>query len=241
MIYKFFIQDLVYRLFYVILSFIITSFVIFFKKSNLLYIVTISIDSYRFIILSPFELFNTDVIFSFYFGFFVSLVVFLIQAYCFFIPALYLHEQRLVRFLLLCFLSLYFFAGISCFAYFLPKLWCFFIQFSIATSFFSIDFIFNYSFFIRFIILLHFGMVFMFSFFPVLLSILFGFTSFRSSFVFYNRRYFYVMFSICGGILSPPDLLTQVIIFVVLSMFFEAVLLLICFFKNFKVLFNAFS
>lgn len=188
----------------------------------------------KLIYTSPAEAFMTYLKVSFYAAIFFSLPIFLAEIYLFLSPALYKNEKK--NLLLVFFFAPFLFlcGAIFCYYFILPLTLEFFASFEIPTSTGSADFAIQLetklSEYLNFVtnLLLGFGIAFQL---PILLLFLIKVGCLSSNDLRRKRRYWIVIIFILSAILTPPDVMSQMSLAVLLILLFEIVILIS---KNFN-------
>lgn len=189
----------------------------------------------KLIYTSPAEAFMTYLKVSFYSAIFFSFPIFLAEIYLFLSPALYKNEKKNI--LLIFFFSpfLFLFGAIFAYYFILPLTLKFFssfeIQASAASSTLAIQLETKLSEYLNFVtnLLLGFGIAFQL---PILLLFLIKVGCLSSNDLRQKRRYWIVIIFILSAILTPPDVMSQLSLAILLITLFEIVILIT---KNFNI------
>lgn len=163
------------------------------------------------------EVFLTYVQLSLISGFVLALPVVLYQFWAFIAPGLYVHERKV--FFPLIFISAFLFIGGMLFAYFIvfPNAFRFFVSFSGGdiTAMPKVD---SYlSLIVKFS--LAFGLAFQI---PILIVVLVRVGVLQVAALRRGRRYAFLICAIASAVLSPPDVLSMVMLLIPMYMLFEA-------------------
>ena len=183
----------------------------------------------KLIYTSPTEAFTTYLKLSFYSSLFFSFPVFFAELYLFLSPALYKNEKKNI--LLTIFFSsfLFLFGAIFCYFFVLPMALKFFSSFenlsSVDDSTLPILFETKISDYLNFTINLLFGFGIAFLS-PILLLFLIKGGYVKVKDLRSKRRYWIVIIFILSAILTPPDILSQISLAILLIILFEIVILL---------------
>lgn len=183
----------------------------------------------KLIYTSPTEAFTTYLKLSFYSSLFFSFPVFFAELYLFLSPALYKNEKKNI--LLTIFFSsfLFLFGAIFCYFFILPMALKFFASFenlsSIQDSTLPILLETKISDYLNFTINLLFGFGIAFLS-PILLLFLIKGGYVKVKDLRSKRRYWIVIIFILSAILTPPDILSQISLAILLIILFEIVILL---------------
>lgn len=225
-------HELKLKLYYVIFSFFstfITSYLFISQLINLLsipFLKFVRLEESDFIFTNIFEVFNTYMLLSFYVSLFLNIPIFWYFFFSFIKPGLFTYEKLFLNYFsktTIKFLFLSFF-----FSYYLifPCILSFLLTLDIIVS---IDYIvlkmqtrlYDYIVFICRFFFLYCFVVFQI---PTLLSIFVYFQQPKPSF-FYNKRRFWIIFSLIFGCLfSSPDLLSLFLISLPLLFFYESII-----------------
>ena len=173
------------------------------------------------IFLAPTEAFFTQIKVSLFCGFFLSLPVILFQIWKFIYPALKKEEKKYINILLP--LSFIFFIGGGAFA--LLVIIPFGVNFFINISINNLQPRFSLSNYISFIlgVILPFALVFQL---PLVITILTKLKLISSGILIRNRTYILVFIFIFAAILTPPDIISQIMMALPLILLYEGSILL---------------
>jgi sec-independent protein translocase protein TatC len=173
------------------------------------------------------EVFLTYVQLSLISGFILALPVILYQFWAFVAPGLYAHERRI--FFPILFTSLALFAGGIAFAYFVvfPNAFRFFASFS-GNDITAMPKVSNYlALIVKFS--LAFGLAFQI---PILVVVLVRIGILQLDTLRRGRRYAFLVCAIASAILSPPDVLSMVLLMIPMYLLFEMGLLFSAYFER---------
>lgn len=183
----------------------------------------------KLIYTSPAEAFTTYLKLSFYCAIFFSIPVFFAEFYLFLSPALYKNEKKNVLFLIFFSSFLFLFGAIFCYYFILPLALKFFTSYenSRALTDNNIPILLEtkISEYLNFTINLLFGFGIAFLS-PILLLFLIKGGYVTSKDLRSKRRYWIVIIFILSAILTPPDVLSQLSLAILLIIIFEIVILL---------------
>jgi len=191
----------------------------------------------KLIYTSPAEAFMTYLKVSFYAAIFFSIPIFLAEIYLFLSPALYKNEKK--NLLAVFFFSPFLFlcGAIFCYYFILPLTLEFFASFEITgsadTSTLAIQLETKLSEYLNFVtnLLLGFGIAFQL---PILLLLLIKLGCLSVDDLRRKRRYWIVIIFILSAILTPPDVMSQLSLAILLIILFEIVILISKNFNNKK-------
>ena len=183
----------------------------------------------KLIYTSPTEAFMTYLKLSFYSSLFFSFPIFFAEIYLFLSPALYKNEKKNILFTIFFSSFLFLFGAIFCYFFILPMALKFFSSFenisSINDSTLPILLETKISDYLNFTINLLFGFGIAFLS-PILLLFLIKGGYVKVKDLRSKRRYWIVIIFILSAILTPPDILSQISLAILLIILFEIVILL---------------
>ena len=183
----------------------------------------------KLIYTSPTEAFMTYLKLSFYSSLFFSFPIFFAEIYLFLSPALYKNEKKNILFTLFFSSFLFLFGAIFCYFFILPMALKFFSSFEnlspINDSALPILLETKISDYLNFTINLLFGFGIAFLS-PILLLFLIKGGYVKVKDLRSKRRYWIVIIFILSAILTPPDILSQISLAILLIILFEIVILL---------------
>ena len=242
----FYINELVFRCFYIVSSFVITLIIGYFNKSVLVFSFTQSIltlDSEtllkvdHFIYTHPLELLTVQISLIFYFSIFLSIPYFLWQLIDFLKSGLTEREYKKICKIKSIFLIILYSSNLVCFIYLFPNIWFFFETFNSTltlqvSNFFLELRIYEYFCFIKdFIYLVNLSFSFL-----IILFFLFLYYGFKS--LIHWKKLFILLNMMFATLLSPPDVYSQLIIFCFLTFILEGLILFfIVMYKLYKYIF----
>ena len=182
----------------------------------------------KIIYTSPAEAFITYLKLSLYCAIFFSFPIFITQIYLFLSPALYKNEKKNIFFIFIFSPFLFFLGAIFSYYFILPQALKFLLSFEyqgLQGDNFSIQLETKISEYLNFVLnlILGFGIAFQL---PILLLFLirYGFLSIYD--LRKKRKYWIVIIFILSAILTPPDVLSQISLAILLILFFEIVILI---------------
>lgn len=224
--------ELKLRFYYILCTFITTFITCYFLCDNILYILTNSIFKYmksqRFIYTNLIEIFSINLKISFIFSFIFLIFVLVVHLYLYFFNALYIFEQQLFKKLLvynfiiiICILFIFYY-------YIVPYAWTFFLYYE-NNLLFPLHFEAKLTSYLNFLL-------------SVLLNIFIIFQSiflFISFFIINNkinlnflrkRKFIYTIFLLLGTLLTPPDVISQMLFLIIFIIFYEIFLFIIIYY-----------
>ena len=232
----FYIRELYLKFLLLLWSFSCVFIVLYFNKFNLIWLTTSPLLYYLkntsffgvFIYTHPIELFNVIINLTLYFTIIILFPYFLWLIMDFFKSGFYLYEYLLVKQQTMCILFVVLFFNFIEFIYFLPSIWIFFESFTdnkiedikilmeikIQDFFY---FIFDYILTLNFL-----NLIICFYLYFIIYSI----TSLLK-----NKKLMLTLNILFATIISPPEFIFQLILFLILLIFSESLILLFLFFK----------
>ena len=242
MLFIYYLNEIKYRIFYCFFSFLINSFVWFFFIKELLFIIVkplVSINrnnnfSY-FIFTDMLDIFLTYIKIILVLGFVTVFPLILIQLWFFLVAGLYNYEKM---FLLKFLIFFFFFLGVIYFflyTFLIPLIWLFFINLELTNdnSLFGIYYEAHISDYVTFLFDI-FYIFFCLIQIPVFIIFLLYFNVVEVYFFMVYRKYLIIIFFILGGILSPPDVFSQIIISFFILFIYEIIIFLSLLVLNYK-------
>jgi sec-independent protein translocase protein TatC len=166
------------------------------------------------------EVFLTYIKISFFFGFLISFPFICYQIYAFISPGLLKNEKKIVATSLLMAPILFYIGAIFMFYLVIPKAWSFFIGFEIRDAAVPLLLEAKISEYISLVIqlIIAFGLAFEM---PVIILILTSIGIFSSNLLINNKRYAIVLIFIFAGIVTPPDILSQIALAIPMILLYE--------------------
>jgi sec-independent protein translocase protein TatC len=166
------------------------------------------------------EVFISYIKISFFFGFLVSLPFMAYQIYAFISPGLLKKERKIVKIALIFAPILFYIGAIFMFYLVIPKAWSFFISFEIRDTSVPLILEAKISEYISLVmqLVIAFGLAFEI---PVVILILTAIGIFSSNLLINNKRYAIVLIFIFAGIVTPPDVLSQIALAIPMILLYE--------------------
>ena len=228
-------KELKLRTCYLVFSFLITFFVCYYYSFEILYLFVKPFLNYEknFIFTDLTEAFYTTVQLNFIVSIYVLIPFTIYHIWCFFIPSSFLKERKKYNFF---FSAIVFLLGISLtFIYFLvlPELYKFLLYFEVNTNFMSIQLEARIQSYIQLVCKIFFLCSIVFQM-PLLFFIAFQCKLLTSDFLIKNRLQIVFANLLLAAFLSPPDLLTQIVVAICLQLTFEILLLTLFIYKKLK-------
>ena len=185
---------------------------IFTEISNAFFSYTHLIIIFSILLTLPFVLFN--------FFFFLS-------------PSLYKYEYILIIYIFICSFALFVFSLIFINKIFLPIILNFFFKFELVEYPFQIFFEGRIDTYLIFFIQIFYLFVTIFQL-PLIMILLFVLKIINLEILFNYRKLFYFAFIIVAAIVTPPDLLSQILLIIPFFLFFELTIFLLILFNNYS-------
>lgn len=241
MLFMYYLNELKYRLLYILLGFIFNFIVllVLVPQETLLFvtikplIIALASDNPPYFIFTA----MTDTLLAVLRIVFVSSVVsvipiILVQILFFVTPALFKYERDFCFTVFGIFICIFLTTNSFLYSDIIPSIWSFFMNFELRTGLFHIYYEANIKEYVDFM----FGIFMVFNglyVFPLLMVIFIYFNVIPLSFFFYARKVCYIFILVWGGIFSPPDILSQSILVCPMLMAYEIILIIALFLYNY--------
>lgn len=230
-----------YNIFLTIICFFICTFITcYIFKNQLIYILIkplfLVTESNYLIITELIEIFKIQLLLIFFISFVLSLWYSIIAFWFFLAPGLY-KEENLKIFIYLIFLILSFiWNNYFIFSYIIPYIWKFFILFQNIPY----DYLYNFYFEPKFstYLLSMINIIFWINLliqYPILILSLLIFKILTINWLIKNRRFIYFQICVLSALLTPPDIISQLIISLLFIVIIEVFLIIFIVKKQFKI------
>lgn len=222
--------EIKYRFIYIILSFLITSIFCYILKEQLLYLLIkyllYNMSSHRFIFTKLTQILITYIKFSLIFAFFYNLPFLLMHCFYFLNSALYKHEW--IYWFKILFISIFFYFLSIFLNYFFifPKILDLFLNFEKNNYYFPLHFEAKIDDFISTAFLWFFNLVICFQI-PIIIHVFLYYKWINIKNILINKKYFYLFFIFISAFLAPPEIITQLTLFLFFSFIYEILLFIL--------------
>ena len=234
MLFILFFNELKYRGIYCIYFFTLNFFLFLFFSKEILFLLvkplllvnSESINFTYFIFTDMADIFFLYIEISFIISIFLTIPKILIQVYIFLIQGLYKYEKNIIIFITVFTISLSFCLTFFLYLYIIPFIWVFFINFELTSneSLFGVYYEPKIKDYITFYIMINKSIILALLFLPNLVFLL---VLLKSDFIyvfFKYRKLVILLIFIIGGIFSPPDIFSQLVIAFFLLILYELIL-----------------
>ena len=246
MLFIHYLKEVKYRLIYCIISFFLSFLILFIFAKELLFIIVNPLlkinkenDFYYFIFTDMADVLLIYIKIAFVLSIISIIPLILFQIWFFLVQGLYNYEKNFLLFLLL--FSLIFFISIFLFLYIylIPFIWSFFINFELTmnNSLFGIYYEAKINDYVNFMFYI-FGIFCSFLLIPVIMICLLYFKILNIQFFVSYRKYFIITIFILGGVLSPPDIFSQIFISSIILFVYEIILFYYLLLYYYQKIFN---
>ena len=225
------------------ITWVFTFIVFYFYKEILLFlIIQLNIFSkltaassstlFYFIFTDVTEIFSVYMQLIFFFSFQVFFLYFVYHLFCFFAPAIFKFEYYYFVKMIKVSLSLWLLSVFFVNYFLVPSMWDFFLSFPFLSSTYSINLHFEarLSEYLFFYIKLYYICIFYLQIFTILF-LFFSYKKVDKKYIKKFRKFYYYCFILLSTFLSPPDVLSQILISVFIISLYEVLLLNIIFQK----------
>jgi Sec-independent protein secretion pathway component TatC len=217
--------ELKYNFFILLITFFYLFTVSYYFSNQLIYLlinILINKDLLKyFIFTSITEIFITNIFISAFISFFIIFQLSLIQSWFFFSSGLFKYENFKIIKIYIIFVIFNFFIIFVILIKIIPNIWYFFLNIN-----FSNNYLFNIYFepklnnYFNFIFSSFIYMFLIFIYFFLLFYVIFN-NIFNIKIIINLRKFFFLKFIIISAIISPPDFINQLLIFIIFVILFE--------------------
>ena len=231
MLFKYFLE-IKNRIFLIFLTWFFTVLVCYCYKETLLFFlikfnpVVYKTYSFYFITTNLLDLFNVYLKISFFLSYQVTLFVSLYHILLFFYTALFKYELNILKYSFLLSIICYCITLIIFNLYILPNIWAFFLSYQTNQLEKGLNIFFEAQIteYVRFYIESCWSFIIINQVF-VLIFVCLNFVKDKIIFIKKTRKLIYASFLVFSTIITPPDIISQVIVSLLLMLFYEAILL----------------
>nr|YP_007890642.1 Sec-independent protein translocase component TatC [Jakoba bahamiensis]AGH24136.1 Sec-independent protein translocase component TatC [Jakoba bahamiensis] len=216
-----FSTELRFRFYYILLSFVFSTICAYMYKESLIQVLSIIVVSH-FIYTTLSEAFFSYVHLSFQIGFVITSPLFFFHIWKFFVPGMYLYEKRVLRFFILFFFFLMILSFFFAYQYFIPNVISFFSSFQEEHLFLQL----KISDYLTLVASLYLYLFLIFQI-PIFLFVFWKISGFSLQSLGRFRRFIYLFLTILTAILSPPDVLSQILLVIPCLFLYESSILLL--------------
>jgi len=233
MLYRYFFE-IKSRILLIIISWIITILICYCYKEILLFLLVklnvklYSLNSFYFISTNLIDVFSVYLQLSYFISTQFSIAILFYHLLIFISPALFKHEYKILKLIIITSFLFFFFSVLMLNTFILPYVWAFFSGFQTSQNSESINIFFEaqiteyFNFYITmYYINVSIGQVFVF------ILLLMNFIDNKIKFVSNTRKVFYSIFLILATIITPPDIISQIIISLCFSFIYELIIIII--------------
>ncbi len=183
--------------------------------------------SHRLIATSLPETFVTYLKLALYGGFFVAFPYIAAEVYLFVAPGLFKHEKNVIAPYLFLAPLLFFMGAAMAYYYVMPKAWEFFLSFEIPAGEAAVPLVVEAKVSEYLGLVMHIVLAFGLSFqLPIILTLLIRFGLMSTATLARGRRYAVVILLSIAAVITPPDILSQVLLFIPLYALYEVSILI---------------
>ena len=218
----YYLTDIRYRFFYLILSFILTFIACYYYSLELIYLFVKSFLKYN----RPFIF--TELTEGLYITLKICTItticlffpIFCYMIWCFFIPSCYFHERKNYTFFLLFWNVFIIFSILTIYHNILPYLYDFLLQYEIQSNLFTIQLETRIDSYVSWSLKILFFLS-VFAQLPIFCYFLYQLEILRPFFLSKNRKFLVCIFLLMAALLSPPEFITQILITIAFGIIYE--------------------
>lgn len=229
------VKELKLRTCYLGFSFLITFFICYYYSFEILYLFVKPFLNYEknFIFTHLTEAFYTTIQLNFIVSIYILIPFIIYNIWCFFIPSTFLEERKKYNFFFSTIIISLVLSACFIFFFLLPELYKFLLHFEINTSFMIIKLEARIQSYVQLACNIFFLCSIIFQI-PLFFFIAFEYGLITIDFLIKNRSQVLFMNLLLAAFISPPDLLTQIILAISLQSAFEVLLLITFIYKKLK-------
>ena len=232
MLFIFYLKEVKYRIFYCILSFFFNFLVWFFFAKELLFVIVkpllqinkTSTFSY-FIFTNMTDVLSVYIKIAFILGIVITVPVIFFQLWFFLVQGLYNYEKNYLFIFIIIFIFIIVSIYSLLYMYLIPFIWFFFINFELTSEnfLFGVYYEAKINDYVSFMFYI-FGIFSNFLFIPIIMVCSIYFNFLRVEFFINYRKYFIIFIFILGGLVSPPDIFSQIFISGIILIIYEIII-----------------
>lgn len=228
MLILFHLKELQYRLFYVFITFLINHLICFSYSEEICFYMAkpliVSGGKYYFIFTDLRELFIVYLYNSLFFALFFSIFIFFLQIIFYLSSGLYKHELKFIILYLYFFFSFFFLFFSLSYYYIIPFIWNFFLTMEISNIIhFKVLLEPKISDYIFFSLKIY-TLIMIICVFPIVCMVFIQFKWMTGSTLIYQRHWFLIFNLIFSAFISPPDVISQLLVALCFFLFYEITL-----------------
>lgn len=237
-----YLKEIKNRVFFIFLSWLSVFIVSYLYKETLVFLlVKLSVTEselifFYFIATNLTDIFKVYVDIAYFVSFQVFIIIVCCNLFMFFTPALFVYEYKKIKFVLVTFFVLTIIGIYLLNTIILPYSFSFFLAFNKSSSY-NVDVFFEFKIteYVQFYKSIYYIIIFLSQFFS-LIFILFDSIKSKIKFILSTRKIFYIIFLLLSTLLTPPDILGQLLSAFILVVYFEFLIIIIIF-KNYLIKF----
>lgn len=229
------LKELKLRTWYLVSSFLLTFFICYYYCFEIVYLFVKPFLNYdkNFIFTDLTEAFYSIIHLNFIVSLFILIPFIIYNIWCFFIPSTFLEERKKYNFFFSAIIFLLFISACFYFFFLLPELYKFLFNFEINTSFLIIKLEARIQSYIELCCSIFFLCSILFQI-PLFFFLGFEYKLLSSDFLIKNRFKVIFINLLLAAFISPPELVTQIVIAMFLQFIFEISLLILFIYKKLK-------
>ena len=237
-----YLKEIKNRVFFIFLSWLSVFIVSYLYKETLVFLlVKLSVTEselifFYFIATNLTDIFKVYVDIAYFVSFQVFIIIVCYNLFMFFTPALFVYEYKKIKFVLVTFFVLTIIGIYLLNTIILPYSFSFFLAFNKSSSY-NVDVFFEFKIteYVQFYKSIYYIIIFLSQFFSFIF-LLFDSMKNKIKFILSTRKVFYIIFLLLSTLLTPPDILGQLLSAFLLVVCFEFLIIIIIF-KNYLIKF----